>query len=175
MESSPFFAHYEEDVELYLQLNNTVDTYDADYFYHAFTNNPGFTITDDNYFAADLIYFLMGFGDSLTDIDLVDYSGTPLWDSTNGGFYTKTLDSFAQVSTEKKVFDNLLYILALLEGAESSSQTSALANKITSQWYDVIDIFWDNTNNAFNHSNANLDERYSADNFLGADCGFFNC
>ncbi|TFG21198.1 MAG: hypothetical protein EU530_01010 [Promethearchaeota archaeon] len=172
MEPNPFFDHYEEDVELYLQLNNTVDTYDADYFYHSFTNNPEFTITDANYFATDLIYFLMGFGNTLTDIDLVDYSGTPLWDSTNGGFYTKTLDSFTQVSTEKKVFDNLLYILALLEGAESASQTSGLANKITAQWYDVVDIFWDNTNNAFNHSNANLDERYSADNFLGAIVAF---
>jgi len=172
MELSPFFEHYEEDVELYLQLNNTVDTYDADYFYHAFTNNPEFTITDDNYFATDLIYFLMGFGNSLTDIDLVDYSGTPLWDSTNGGFYTKTLDSFTNVSTEKKVFDNLLYILALLEGAESASQTGTLANKITTQWYDIVNTFWDNTNNAFNHSNANLDERYSADNFLGAVVAF---
>jgi hypothetical protein len=169
---SPFFNHLEEDTELYLQLNDTGDSYDADYWYHAFTNDPEFTISDNTYFAADISYFLLGFANSLVDINTVDYSGTALWDDTQGGFYTKTLDSLTNVSSEKKVFDNLLYTLALLEGAEAADNPSSVVNIITESWNDVVNVFWDSSNTAFNHSNANIDQRYSADNLLGAIVAF---
>jgi hypothetical protein len=169
---SPFFDHLETDRALYLQLNNSIDLYDADFFHHAFTNDPVFTISNATQFATDLIYFLMGFGGSITDLDQVDYTGTPLWDDLKGGFYAEMDGTLTTVSDTKKVFDNLLYILALLEGADSVSNQAALTSKITSQWNNVVNDFWDNQNGAFNHSNANINERYSTDNFLGAIVAF---
>ncbi len=165
---SPFFTHVEEDKEQYLQLNNTVDGYDADFFHHAFTSSSGFTITDYTQYADDLIYFLMGFADSDVNFDQLDYTGTPLWDSTNQGFFKEMDGTLTTVSTEKKVFDNLLYILALLKGTEYASNPTSVVNKITSQWSAVINEFWDNDNSAFNHSNAASNERFSNDNLLGA-------
>jgi len=169
---SPFFDHLEEDVELYLQLNNSIDGYDADFFYHAFTNNPDFTITNTTHYATDLIYFLMGFAPTVANLDTIDYAETPLWDATNGGFYSEMDSSLTTVSSEKKAFDNLLYILSLIEGKQYATDQSSLISKITMQWGDTVDEFWDDTNNAFNHSNAALLKRYSADNFLAVIVAF---
>jgi len=165
-ELSPFFNHIEEDKEQYLQLNNTVDGYDADFFHHAFTSSSGFTVTDYTHYASDLLYFLMGFADSEANFDQLDYSGTPLWDSTYGGFFKEMDGTLTTISTEKKVFDNLLYILALLKGTEYASNPTSVVNKITSQWSNVINEFWDGDNSAFDHSNADTTNRFSNDNLF---------
>lgn len=169
---SPFFAHLEEDMELYLQLNDSVDGYNEDFFHHAFTNNAGFSITDYTHYASDLIYFLLGFKNTLADFETIDYTNTPLWDSSDGGFFTSMDRTLTAISEEKTVFDNLLYILALLEGTEYLGNPTNLVGKITTQWNAIVNEFWDDTNNAFDHSTEILTERYASDNFLGAFVAF---
>ncbi|MHA1821983.1 MAG: hypothetical protein ACTSU2_02250 [Promethearchaeota archaeon] len=174
---SPFYNHTDNDTLTYIKLKQEGFINSKVLFYHSFNYSDNYNIVDDHIYAADQFYYMLGSGLSIYPKLLIpgafdELKETPLWDDEDGGFYRILDNNRSVISDDKRVFDNLLVVLFLLNGL-GDTQTYGLDNKIDSMWTTIKSLFWDSHNNAFNFSaESSYSERYSTDNFLGAIVAF---